>query len=150
MTGFWSAAVITVLVAAAATTGSQYMPGPWYETLNKPSFTPPNWLFPVAWTVLYIMIAAAGWLVWRRSGLSAAMAVWGLGLVLNALWSYLMFGRHDIGGALVNVAALWLSIAAFIVAAWAIDHRAALLFAPYLVWVSFATVLNFAIWRLNA
>ena len=141
--------VFLVLVGAAATTGAQFTTGTWYESLNKPSWTPPNWLFPIAWSVLYLMIAIAGWLVWRRYGVNGTLAVWAIGLVLNALWSYLMFGRHDIVGALIDVAALWLSIAAFIVMAWSQDQRTAYLFMPYLVWVSFASALNFAVWRLN-
>lgn len=137
------------IVSAAAVTGAQYMPGPWYETLNKPSWTPPNWLFPIAWTILYFMIAVAGWLVWKRAGIGLALGIWAAGLVLNALWSYVMFGRHDIGLALVNVVALWLSIVAFIWASWHIDRSAAYLFVPYLVWVSFASALNAAIYTLN-
>ncbi len=137
------------IVAVAAASGSLFMPGPWYESLAKPWFTPPNWLFPIAWTVLYIMIAIAGWLVWRAGGSGTALAVWGIGLVLNALWSYLMFGRHDIASALIDVSVMWLFVAAFIILAWPIDKRAVLLFAPYLVWVTFAALLNFEVWRLN-
>lgn len=142
--------VFSALTAAAAVTGSQFMPGEWYSALNKPTWTPPNWLFPIAWTVLYIMIAIAGWLVWRRAGWCQAIQIWGIGLILNALWSYIMFGRHEIGWALAGIVALWLSIAAFIWVALPIDLRASALFAPYLAWVSFATALNFAIWQMNA
>lgn len=146
---FLSFLVFLGLVAAAAVTGARFMPGEWYQSLNKPSWTPPDWLFPIAWTVLYFMIALAGWLVWKREGLSVALAVWGAGLVLNALWSYIMFGRHDIGWALVDVTALWLSIVAFIVMTWGSERMAAYLFLPYLVWVSFATALNAAVYVMN-
>lgn len=142
--------VFLVLVGAAATSGAQFTTGAWYESLNKPSWTPPNWLFPIAWSVLYLMIAIAGWLIWRRFGVNGTLVVWAIGLVLNALWSYLMFGRHDIAGALLDVAALWISVALFIVMAWSQDQRASYLFMPYLVWVSFASALNFAVWRLNS
>lgn len=138
------------VVFAAAASGSLFMPGGWYEALNKPAWTPPNWVFPVVWSVLYVMIVIAGWLVWRRAGWSSALAVWGIGLVLNALWSYLMFGRHEIGLALADSVALWLSIAAFIGLAWHLDRVAAYLFVPYLAWVSVATFLNFTIWRINS
>ncbi len=141
--------VIAFLVAATAVTGSVFMPGEWYAALNKPSWTPPDWLFPIAWTVLYVMIAIAGWLIWRRAGWSQAIRLWGIGLILNALWSYVMFGRHEIGWALADIIGLWLSVAAFIWVALPIDLRAAALFAPYLAWVSFAGVLNFAVWRMN-
>ena len=75
------------LVAAAAVTGFQFMPGVWYAALNKPNWTPPDWLFPVAWTVLYIMIAIGSWLVWPRAGWSQTVRLRGIGLILNALWS---------------------------------------------------------------
>lgn len=145
-----SLAVFIVLVVIAASSGAMFMPGDWYKALNKPWWTPPDWLFPVAWTVLYFMIAIAGWLAYKAGGLGTAVAIWGVGLVLNALWSYFMFGRQDITLALYDVAGLWLATAAFIAAAWGLDKRAVLLFAPYLVWVSFAAALNFEVWRLNA
>jgi translocator protein len=149
MSNWGSLILFALLVAAAASIGAQFMPGEWYASLNRPTWTPPNWLFPVAWTILYIMIAVAGWLVWRRAGWSGALMIWGAGLVLNALWSYLMFGMHRIDLALIDIVALWAAIAAFIWTALPIDVRAAMLFAPYLAWVTFATALNFAIWRLN-
>lgn len=144
-----SLAIFAAVVFAAAASGAQFMPGEWYAALNKPAWTPPNWMFPVVWSVLYVMIAIAGWLVWRRAGWSRALAIWGVGLALNALWSYLMFGRHEIGLALGDIVALWLSIAAFIGVAWNVDRLAAYLFIPYLAWVTLAEALNFEIWRLN-
>ena len=95
------------------------------------------------------MIAIAGWLAWRRQGFGPAVVIWGAGLALNALWSYLMFGRHDIALALACIVALWLTIAAFIRAAWDVERRAAWLFVPYLLWVSYATALNVTIYLLN-
>jgi tryptophan-rich sensory protein len=95
------------------------------------------------------MIAVAGWLTWEAAGFTPALVVWGLGLIFNALWSYLMFGRHDISLALAELIGLWLAIAAFIGMAWSIDRRASYLFMPYLAWVSFAAALNFAVWQLN-
>ncbi len=144
-----SLAAFAVIVFAAASSGALFMPGEWYDGLKKPSWTPPNWLFPVAWTILYTMIAVAGWLVWRRAGWSPALAIWGIGLVINALWSYLMFGRHEIGLALADVLALWLAVALFIAVAWNLDRMAAYLFIPYLTWVTIAAALNFEVWRLN-
>lgn len=149
MKSFLSLLVFLALVVAAASSGALFMPGPWYATLSKPSWTPPDWAFPVAWTILYLTIAIAGWLVWRSGGWTTAIAIWGVGLVLNALWSYIMFGRQDIFTALIDVSGLWLATAAFAIAAWPLDHRASLLFLPYLAWVSFAAALNFAVWRLN-
>ncbi len=141
--------VFLALVALAAVTGSKFMPGPWYDALVKPAWTPPKWLFPVAWTVLYAMIAFAGWLVWKAQGLGPALVVWGIGLALNAAWSWIMFGERQIGWALVDLAGMWLTIVAFIVLAWPVDRTAAMLFVPYLVWVSYAGALNYVIWRWN-
>lgn len=137
------------LVAAAALTGQAFQPGEWYEGLAKPDFTPPNWIFPVAWTALYILIAIAGWRVWRAPEGRAALGVWIVALGLNAAWSFLMFGQHAIGLALVDIYALLAAIFAFIVLAWKADRPAALLFVPYAAWVSFASVLNLAVWQLN-
>lgn len=141
--------VFSALVLAAATTGMAFQPGEWYAGLIKPSWTPPNWAFPVAWTMLYIMIALAGWLAWRREGVAGAVAVWAIGLGFNALWSYLMFGCHEIGLALADLIALWLSIVAFILLAWRPARTASLMFVPYLAWVTFAGALNYAVWQLN-
>ena len=142
-------AVFVLLTAAAAAFGAMFMPGEWYVALRKPAWTPPDRVFGPVWTVLYVLIAVAGWLVWRAQGLGRILTIWAVGLVLNALWSWLFFGRHWIGVALVDIFALWLTIAAFIIAAWPVDRIASLLFAPYLAWVSLATALNFAIWRMN-
>ena len=149
MARYLSLIVFIALVLAAAATGIQFSPGEWYAALNKPSWTPPNWAFPVAWTILYLMIAVAGWLAWRSGGLGPAVIVWAAGLVLNALWSYLMFGRHDIALALVDIGLLWFAIAAFIYATWDLNRSASYLFVPYLAWVTFAAALNFEVWRLN-
>lgn len=149
MQSLGSLLVFVALVFMAALTGMKFSPGAWYAALNKPAWTPPDWLFPIAWTILYAMIAIAGWLAWRAGGVSNAVVIWGAGLVCNALWSYIMFGRHEIGWALADVLALWVATAAFIWAAWPLDYRASLLFVPYLVWVSYAAALNFAVWRLN-
>jgi tryptophan-rich sensory protein len=145
----WSLAIFVALCVATASTGAIFQPGDWYETLEKPSWTPPNWSFGVVWTVLYIMIAVAGWLVWRQAGASAAIVAWGAQLVLNAAWSWLFFGRRRMDLAMVDVVALWLSIAAFILFAWPVSPWAALLFVPYLVWVSIAAALNRTVWRMN-
>jgi benzodiazapine receptor len=137
------------ITALAATTGAKFTPGAWYLTLAKPSWTPPGWLFGPVWTVLYVMIAVAGWMVWREAGWSTPLVFWGVQLILNTAWSVIMFGAHRIGWALADLVLLWLAIAGFILTAWPISSTAALLFLPYLAWVSFAGALNFAIWRLN-
>ncbi|QDT74204.1 TspO/MBR family protein [Lacipirellula limnantheis] len=137
------------LCAAAIAIGQAFPPGPWYETLKKPGLAPPNWIFGVVWTPLYCMIAVAGWLLWERSGRSTATILWFVQLALNAAWSWIFFGLHSIGGALVEIVVLWLAIGATIAAAWRVSHAAAMLLIPYWAWVAFATLLNFAYWRLN-
>ncbi len=146
-----SLVVFLVLTGAAAFLGGQWGATKWYDDLQKPWFTPPKWVFPVAWTILYIMIGVAGALVWEsvKGPREAALALWGVQLALNAGWSYIFFGAKNIGGALVEVAFLWLSIAAFILVAWPVSQTASLLFIPYLAWVSIAAALNFRIWQMN-
>jgi len=144
-----SLVVFLLLTAAAAVTGSQFLPGEWYAALAKPAWTPPGWLFAPVWTVLYVMIAVAGWLAWQRSGFGQPITLWVAQLVLNAGWTWIMFGRYQIGAALVDIIALWVTILAFITATWRVSRSAALLFVPYWLWVSFATALNAAIWHLN-
>ena len=141
--------VIGAIVACAATTGGLFSPDEWYDRLNKPSWTPPGWVFPVVWTTLYIMIAAAGWLVWTAQGLGVAMVLWGIQIVLNGLWSWLFFGLRRMDLALLDSALMWLAIAGFIVFAYPISATASLLFVPYLIWVTVAFVLNRAVWRMN-
>jgi len=148
-------AVFLLLTGAAASFGALYKPGDWYVALAKPTWTPPGWLFAPVWTALYVMIAVAGWLVWRNEAFGAtgtrraALTCWGVQLMLNAAWSWLMFGQHRIGMALADLIGMWLAIVGFAIFAWRVSEPAALLFLPYLAWVSFAGVLNAAILRLN-
>lgn len=141
--------VFLALVAFVAASGFFFRPGAWYAGLAKPGWTPPNWLFGPAWTILYLMIAFSGWLVWRVDGADAAVAIWGIQLVFNGLWSFLFFGRRRMDLAFADIGALWLAIAGFIVVAWPASQTAALLFVPYLAWVSFAAALNAGVWHLN-
>lgn len=144
-----SLAVFAGLVVAAAQFGATFSPDAWYAALAKPAWTPPDWVFPVAWTILYVMIALAGWYAWRAAGFGAAVVLWLLQLAANAAWSYLMFGRKDITAALIDIGVLWVAILAFILAVRGASRIAAWLFVPYLAWVTYAAALNFEIWRLN-
>ncbi len=122
----------------------------WFPTLVKPSFNPPNWLFAPVWSVLYIMMGIAAWLVWRQSGeINLALWMFFIQLTLNFLWSFLFFNLHRLDVALIDISLLWLSIAATLYLFWKIDARAGLLIVPYLAWVSFASLLNASFWRLN-
>ncbi|WP_441261164.1 TspO/MBR family protein [Bradyrhizobium sp. 521_C7_N1_3] len=129
--------------------GATNLPGAWYAGLAKPDFVPPNWAFPVAWTILYIMIAVAGWRTFRRERSGRAMLVWAAQLALNFVWSPVMFTMHQIGAALVILICLFVAIVTYISLETSRDRLAAALFVPYAAWVAFAGVLNAAIWRLN-
>lgn len=149
MSGFMTFLPFLGAVVAVGLSGAVFMPGPWYKTLDKPSWTPPDWLFAPAWTVLYVMMAVAGWLVWQQAGVGPAIWVWIANLVLNAAWSWLMFGRHRIDLALLDALGMFVTIVMFIYLAQSISTLAAVLFVPYLLWVTFATALNYAIYQRN-
>lgn len=124
----------------------------WYPTINKPDWRPPNWLFGPVWTFLYISIAIAGWRVWIRrfdSDTKIALAAFFIQLFLNALWSVFFFSLNWIGAAAIEIVFLWISIAATSFLFWRIDRIAGAIFIPYLLWVSYASALTIAIWRLN-
>lgn len=137
--------------ASAAATGALFKPGAWYEKLTKPNWTPPNWLFPVAWTALYIAIALAAWRVGTASHSLATLglALWAWQLTLNALWSPVFFGLRRIRAGLVIISLLWLVIAVTLFVFSRIDAVAAWLMAPYWLWISYAVALNAAILRHN-
>ncbi len=141
--------VCVLATAAAASFGALFMPDTWYISLTKPAWNPPNWVFGPVWTALYVMIALAGWLAWRAEGLGRLVSVWAIGLIFNGLWSFLFFGQRQIGLAFVDSLLMLAMILAFVVMAWRQARPAALLFLPYAAWVSFATVLNGTLWRLN-
>ena len=137
---------------AAATAGAIFKPGEWFESLNHPSWRFPNWVFPVVWTPLYILIALSGYFVWREAGWSGAalpLTVYGVHLVINWAWSWVFFGLRRIDWAMAEVVLLWLSIAATIAVFWPISQTAALMLLPYLGWVTIASVLNWTMWQLN-
>ena len=124
---------------------------PWYADLRKPSWTPPNWLFGLVWTILFLAMAIAAWLVWRKVGPTAApMQLFLLQLLLNVAWSALFFGLRSPGLAFAEIVMLWVAILATSIEFWRAVPAAGWLFLPYLIWVSYATALNFSIWRLNA
>jgi len=141
-----------ILCFAVAATGRFFPPDEWYASLNRPGYAPPNWVFGPVWTVLYLMMAVSGWLVWKSQGTvskRAALSVFGSQLVLNAAWSAIFFGMHNPGWALVEICFLWLAISWTIVLFRPHSMPASLLLIPYLAWVSFAAVLNYGFWSLN-
>ncbi len=126
----------------------------WYLSLNRPSWTPPGWVFGPVWTVLYIMMGVAAWQVWRAGGgfagkARAALIVFFVQLALNFTWSFAFFGAQSTLLGLITITVLWLAVAMTIRVFHPIDRLAAWLLAPYLLWVSFAAALNFTFWTLN-
>lgn len=123
-----------------------------YGQLAQPAWAPPSWLFGPVWTALYTLMGIAAWLVWRHGGFRRN--AWPLGLflvqlVVNALWSWLFFAWHHGALAFVDIVVLWLVLAATVVAFWRARPVAGVLLVPYLLWVSFAAALNYAVWQLN-
>lgn len=138
---------------AAGWFGSQFMPGEWYASLAKPAWTPPNAVFGPVWTVLYVLMGVAAWLVWRKAGFSGAAGALSLFIVqlaLNALWSYLFFGAQEPLWAFIEILVLLAVIVATMVRFFQIVPAAGGLLVPYVCWVAFASALNFQLWRLNA
>lgn len=125
----------------------------WYRTITKPAGNPPNQVFGPVWSTLFVMIAIAAWLVWKPAGFKDArvpLSLFGVQLVLNVGWSWIFFGLHQPGWAFVEIVILWMAILMTTIASARRSKAAGWLLVPYLAWVSFAGVLNFSIWRLNA
>lgn len=144
--------VFILLGFSPALSGIFFVPGEWYQGLIKPQWTPPAWLFPPVWTLLYLTIGIAGYLAWQRSEPQSRrwpFTFYGLQLVLNGLWSWIFFGLHKPGLALAELTALWIAIVGTIAGFYRLHRVAAALLIPYLLWVTFAGVLNWAIVDLN-
>jgi tryptophan-rich sensory protein len=140
------------LVGGAAYFGARFAPGEWYAELRRPPLTPPGWLFGPVWSLLYLGIAVAAFLVWRargETGIGPALGLWAVQLVLNALWSWLFFGLERPGLALVEIVTLLAVVIATTVTFFIVRPPAGWLFVPYALWVSFATYLNAGFWLLN-
>ena len=138
-------AVFMVIVFAVAAVGWFYKPGDWYVALWKPAWTPPNWVFGPVWTVLYVLIGIAGWMIFSRPSPSSAKYLWVSQLILNALWSWLFFGLHNTLLALLDIVALVACIAVLIIVSYQRQRMVSWLLLPYLAWVAYASTLNAAI-----
>lgn len=144
--------IFAVLFIATLVAGSSALiwevGGEWYQGLNQPWFTPPNWLFGPVWTILYILMAlSATRLIARGAGL--AVGLWALQITLNTLWTPVFFGGYNLGAAFLYIAALWVVLLLNILVAWRVDKWSSIMLWPYLVWVSFASLLNYSFWMLN-
>ena len=141
---------LVVGIAASVVTASSIKD--WYPLLEKPSWTPPNWLFGPVWSALYVMMGVAAWLVWRDSTGTVqrrVLLIFASQLILNCIWSFLFFGLRSPGWAVLEIVLLWSMIVVTMFSFAKINRLAAGLLVPYVVWVSFAAALNFAVWNLN-
>nr|WP_281354688.1 TspO/MBR family protein [Roseospira navarrensis] len=137
---------------ATAMTAAVSRPGPWYAALDKPWWTPPNWLFPIAWSIMYALMSASAFLVWRFAPPGEAFAplsAYAIQLVLNGLWSPVFFRMQWMGLAYLVVVAMWVAILYTIVLFFQINYWAGLMMLPYLLWVTVASFLNLSVWRMN-
>ena len=151
----WIGLALWLLVAfiPAAVGGAAAATATEYQTLAQPPWAPPSWLFGPVWTVLYLLMGIAAWLVWKEAGFSGAglaLGVFLFQLVLNAIWTPLFFGAGLRGWAFLDIVLLWAAILGTVLLFWRVRPLAGALLTPYLAWVSFAAVLNYTIWRLNA
>ena len=144
---------VCLLIGFLSSMATQSSVNDWYLTLNKPSFNPPNWLFAPVWTILYLMMGVAAGVVWGKGfhqiWVKTALYHFGFQLLLNALWSMVFFGLKDVLAALFIIIALIIAIAFTIKFFKVVSRKAAILMIPYLLWVCFATILNYKIWELN-
>ncbi|MCX5653040.1 MAG: tryptophan-rich sensory protein [Planctomycetota bacterium] len=125
----------------------------WYHTMERPSWNPPDWVFAPVWTFLYLAMAVAAWLVWHKAGWYGArgpLILFAVQLALNAVWTILFFGQRMPGLAFLELVVLWAVILMTLITFWRIRPMAGALLVPYLVWVTFASVLNYSIWQMNA
>lgn len=141
--------IFLLACGAAASTSIFFKPGLWYESLAKPGFTPPNWLFPVAWTIIYLLLAWAGYRLTHIPGSQVVLAVWAAQIALNTLWTPVFFGAQRILASMVILTLLWIVVAAMVVMALRLDLITGLILFPYLAWLCLAGALNFSILRMN-
>jgi translocator protein len=137
--------IFLLACAAAASTGVMFKPGAWYEALEKPRFTPPNWAFPLAWTVIYLLLAWAGYRLSLIPGSQTVLALWAAQIALNTVWTPVFFGAHQVLAAMVILVVLWLVVATMVVLALQLDVITGLILFPYLAWLCVAAALNFSI-----
>lgn len=141
-----------IICFVPAVIGSQFGPGDWYQSLAKPNWNPPNWIFGPVWTLLYLFMGISVWIIWKDYGLRTAAIPIGFfiaQLILNALWSWFFFGLENVGLAFIDIIALWTLILITMIMFWKLNTWSGVLLVPYIAWVSFATVLNYNIWQLN-
>ena len=146
----WSIFIVFMAASCtAAATGSLFPPDGWYRGLNKPLWTPKDWMFPVAWVTLYILSSVAATLVAGREGVGLALAFWAFQIAANTLWSPVFFGLKRIRAAMISLVVLWIAVFGTLVSFWLVLPIAGWMMVPYLAWVSVAGALNWSILRRN-
>jgi len=145
----WLFFIFLFATFAAAATGALFPTGEWYKSLNKPSWVPPNWVFPVAWTSIYLLISFAGARVGGLEGSTYALAFWALQIAFNTLWTPVFFGLRHLKASLPIMAGLWIAVFGCTITHFQLDTWAGLAFVPYLIWVTVAAALNFSVYQLN-
>ena len=145
----WLFFIFLAATFGAGATGALFPTGEWYKSLNKPTWTPPDWVFPVAWTSIYLLISFAGARVAVLEGNAYAMAFWAMQIAFNALWTPVFFGLRNMRASLPVMVGLWVSVFGATVTHFMLDMWAGLAFVPYLAWVTVAAALNIAMVRLN-
>jgi len=145
---YWALLLFILIVAVVAASGVHFQPGAWYEQQAKPFWTPPNWLFPPVWSILYVMIAVAGWLIFSATN-QKLKVLWVIQLLLNGLWSMLFFGMHSTGLALIDITAMLICIALILIQSRNSLTSVTWLMTPYFIWVAYAATLNAGIFLLN-
>ena len=146
---FYLFGIFFLACIGAGTTGAVFQPGEWYKRLDKPGWTPPDWMFPVVWSSIYLLISFAGARVAVLDGNAYAMAFWAMQAAFSTLWTPIFFGLRRLKGALAVMAPLWIAVAGCTVTHFQLDFWAGMAFVPFLIWVSVAAALNVAVWRLN-
>jgi tryptophan-rich sensory protein len=141
--------IFLLACGAAASTGIFFKPGQWYESLTKPGFTPPNWAFPVAWSIIYLLLAWAGYRLSQIPGSQVVLALWAAQIALNTLWTPVFFGAQRVFASMVILTLLWLVVAVMVVMTLRLDVITGLILFPYLAWLCVAAALNFSIMRNN-
>ncbi|KAB0489345.1 tryptophan-rich sensory protein TspO [Pseudomonas vancouverensis] len=141
--------IFLLACGSAASAGLFFKPGQWYESLTKPGFTPPNWVFPVAWTTIYLLLAWAGYRLTQIPGSQVVLALWAAQIALNTLWTPVFFGAQRVLASMVILSLLWLVVAVMIVLAMQLDVITGLILFPYLLWLCLAGALNLWILRSN-
>lgn len=147
---FWlTFCIFLAACLGAGMTGGLFPPDAWYRSLKKPSWTPPDWVFPVTWMVLYLCMAWAGATVAGKPDNGIAMAFWAMQIAFNGLWTPVFFGVKNIKLGMAIIGVLWVTVFAAMLALWQVDTLAGVLFVPYLLWVTIAGALNWSVGKLN-